>query len=115
MSAEKVASCIKYKKTFDTNDMETAKIEHDDRKKACPIFKAEFGVEGLFHVYDKYMKIGRKLGFNGVAYWDNFDEVLDTEAEQKWEALANAVAVNRRTEARFRETFASFLQLYTST
>lgn len=63
----KTVPCINYEQKYDFSLMETVKISKDvngiTRKREVPIFTAKYGVEGLFHVIDKFNKASTKLGF----------------------------------------------------
>lgn len=112
-----IEPCVKYDYPHDFKDMDTVKLERTansvTRKKTVPIFTAKFGVEGLFHVIDKFMRAAEKLQLvNPGDYWAEFDEVLDTTAEQKWSSLINPIAPQQRTQARFERTLKEFVMSY---
>jgi len=97
--------CIVHKESFHPVDLTTVKIKTIvagvTRSKKVPVFKSATGVEGLFHVIDKFIKAGERLAFNSREHWDAFEDVLDTTAESKWSNIIHGVAVVQQMRARF--------------
>ena len=117
MTDPSIEACVKYESTLDVTKMETAKIEFVTaagpvRSKKTPVFAAKHGVEGLYHVIDRYMKNGTKIGYTIADKWDNFDEVLDQEALSKWETQVQGIAPQARTNARFEQELVTFVAEY---
>ena len=91
--------CIKYEDVLDASKMEEVKIETTDqngrvRSKKVPVFTAKVGVEGLFHVIDKYNRMADRLALTVAERWDQFDDVLDQVAERKWAAQTSNLTAN---------------------
>lgn len=84
--------CVEYKSKFDVTKMEQAKLELNARSKKVPIFSAKHGVEGLFHVIDQFQKAARRLAFQPADLWDQFEDVLDTTAANKWNNQIQGIA-----------------------
>ena len=68
MTDPSIEACVKYESTLDVTTMELAKIEivtaaDRIRSKKTPVFSAKHGVEGLFHVIDRFIKNGEKIGY----------------------------------------------------
>jgi hypothetical protein len=97
--------------------MEEVKIEistaagHIHSRKTS-VFTEKSGVEGFLHVLDKFLKVGNRLVFQVADYWDQFGEVLDTMAEDKWMSLIINIAVPARKMARWITTVNALLQIY---
>ena len=112
-----IEACVKYESTLDVTKMEIAKIEfvtaaNTVRSKKTPIFAAKHGVEGLYHVIDKFNKNADKLGYAIGDKWANFDEVLDQEALSKWENQIQNIAPQARTAARYEQELGIFVGEY---
>ena len=117
MTDPSIEACVKYESTLDVTKMEIAKIEFVNaadrvRSKKTPIFAAKHGVEGLYHVIDKYTKNGDKLGYAIGDKWANFDEALDQEALSKWENQIQNIAPQAKTEVRFQQELDVFVGEY---
>lgn len=113
----KVIPCIQYESKLNLDEMPTTKLEklgNDNvhRKRSVPVFSAKYGVEGLFHVIDKFEKAAAKLQFLVADYWNEFDEVLDSTAENKWANLIAPIVPNQRTMARFNTILQEFVTHY---
>ena len=80
--------CIKYEPTFKHEDLEKVSLmqRYDDgtKKKNCPTFTGEHGIESLLYVEDRYRGVCRQLEFtDGDEIFDNFEEVVLETAEEK--------------------------------
>ena len=108
--------CIEYGDTLDVTEMDHVKIETvvggAVRKKVVPVFTAKYGVEGLFHVIDKFVKASAWLHLAPAEKWDQGEECLDTVAESKWTNLIQGIANNAKTAARLTREIANFVALY---
>ena len=109
--------CIKYEDEFSPSKLETVKIEKVDqngqvRTKKVPVFTAKVGVEGLFHVIDKYKRMADRLALTVAEKWDQFDDVLDQVSEKKWDSQTKNIAANQRTNNRFDTEIEEFIQSY---
>ena len=108
--------CIEYERKFEVSELETVKLEREvngvNRRRVVPIFTASIGVEGLFHVVEKFKKAAEKLGFLVSDLWNEFDEVLDSVAEKKWEQQIRGIRRNDRTQARFEQEVTNFVAHY---
>ena len=72
------------------------------KKKKCPIFSGEYGIEALLFVEDRFNSICRQLQFtDGSELFDNFEESVSNKAESKWEVLTRNIPANLRTPQRF--------------
>jgi hypothetical protein len=73
------------------------------RSKKVPVFTASKGVEGLFHVVNKFNKAAARLQFQVGDYWDPFEDVLDSTAENKRTNQVAWIAAAARTLNQFYE------------
>ena len=106
--------CITYDEKFDPAELTQVKLELGGSSRKVPVFKASTGVEGLFHVIDKFMKAGTRLNFQAADWWDQFEDVLDAVAENKWTNLIQGIPNGQKTRNRFvRETTENFVAQYT--
>ena len=105
--------CVEYDRKFEISDLETVKLEKQvngaNRRREVPIFTASVGIEGLFHVVDKFQKAAVKLEYNVSDYWNEFDEVLDSVAEKKWNQQVANIAAREKTQARFEQELTTFI------
>ena len=108
--------CIEFEPKFERSKLEKVKLrqDYDDdshREKKCPMFTNE-GIEGLLYVEDHYRKVGRLLGFIDEQWFDQWEEVLNDNAEEKWETQTSSIAVADRTEVRFNIEVQNFYRKY---
>jgi hypothetical protein len=112
----KYIPCVKYGYELKTGEMDSVKLEKitqgATRKRTVPVFSAKYGVAGLFHVIDKFNRASDKLGFTVAEKWNEFEEVLDDTAEQKWINHVNPIAANQRTAQRFEQCLLEFVHSY---
>ena len=110
--------CIKFESSFDHSKLEKAQFTqtYDDgssKKKKCPIFNGDNGIEALLYVEDRFNSICRQLQYtDGDELFDNFAEVVAGKAEDKWETLTVNIAPQDRTPQRFREVMDTFYLSY---
>ena len=108
--------CIEYGDKLDVTEMDHVKVETviggNLRKKTVPVFTAKYGVEGLFHVIDRFTKTAERLQLTAAERWDQWEECLDTVAESKWTNLTHGIANNHRTIPRLDRKIANFVSLY---
>jgi hypothetical protein len=88
-------------------------VNNVTRSKKFPIFSAKMGIEGLIYVIDKFKKHSANLNFDAADKWNNFDEVLDTVAESKWETQVANIAPQARNNNRFNAELDVFIQSHT--
>lgn len=97
--------CILCASRVDASSMEQAKLElvvaGTVRTRKAPVFSTPQGVEGLFHVINKFLKAASKPQCSAADKWDAFEEVLDTTAESKWMNLIGALTQAQKSNARF--------------
>ena len=98
--------CMQYKPTFEHEKLEkVALIQVYDgmtKKKKCPTFTGEFGIESLLYVEDRYRAVSRQLDYTtGAELFDNFEEVVLNTAEEKWMNLVQNLTPAEKTPARF--------------
>ena len=109
----KAKPCIVYEEKFDPSSLTQVKLEHNGNTRKVPVFKASAGVEGLFHVIDKFLKAATRLNFQAAELWDQFEDVLDTVAENKWTNLIQNIGGGARNRNRFlREVTVNFVAQY---
>jgi len=75
--------CIKYEDELKVTEMETIKLQKGTKGRKAPVFQAKDGVEGLFHVIDKFLKAAARMAFTTSDYWDQFKDVLEMAKEDK--------------------------------
>ena len=101
--------CIKFESSFDHSKLEKAQFTqtYDDgstKKKKCPIFNGDDGIDALLYVEDRFNSICRQLQYkDGDELFDNSAEVVAGKAEDNWEILTVNIAHQNRTPQRFRE------------
>ncbi|CAB9512510.1 hypothetical protein SEMRO_540_G162910.1 [Seminavis robusta] len=110
----KIKPCIVYAEEFDPSNCVQYKLENaaGDRSKKVPIFTASYGVEGLFHVVDRFNKAAERMNFAIGDKWSTFEDVLDSVAQRKWNNLVQNIAAGARTNARFDQEIANFVHQY---
>ena len=110
--------CIVYSSKFDSSKLEKAQLSQtwDDgttKKKKCPIFSGEHGIEALLYVEDRFNSICRQLEFTtGEELFDAFEEIVSNQAEQRWETLTGQLTAQQKTNARFRQEMDNFYLSY---
>ena len=79
------------------------------KKKKCPIFSGEYGIEELLFVEDQFNSICCQSQFtHGFGLFDNFEELVSNKAESKREVLTRNIPANLRTPQRFRQAMDDF-------
>ena len=110
--------CILYESKFEHSKMEKAQLQQvfDDgstKKKRCPIFTGEHGIEALLYTEDRFNSICRQLEFtDGAELFDTFEEVVANKAEDRWETLTGNLTAQEKTPARFRQALDDFYLSY---
>ena len=108
--------CIMCKNELDPSVMTMVKVETiiagTVRSNKIPVFSGSHGVEGLFYVIDQFMKATGRLQFTPTDLWDQFEEVLDSVAEQKWANLIQPIANAARNWNRFNRAVSDFVALH---
>ena len=87
---------MQYKPTFEHEKLEKVTLiqVYDDmtKKKNCPIFTGEFGIESLLYVEDHYHAVSRELEYTtGEELFDNSEEVVLNTTEEKWTNLVQNI------------------------
>ena len=78
--------------------------DHHTIKKDNYIFDGKGGVEALLFVTEQFRKNARKLQYEeGWELFDNYEEVLQGTALDKWEQITNDIDPDDRTPERFNE------------
>ena len=108
--------CVKYESNFEPTNLTTVKIDETDaagntRSKKFPQWMPKHGVEGLFHVIDHFNENGRKLGFVVADHWNNFDEILETVSEAKWDNQIAGIANDQCTDPQFEREMSWKIQI----
>ena len=93
-------------------EMETIKLQKGTKGRKAPVFQAKDGVEGLFHVIDKFLKAAACMAFTKLVYWDQFEDVLEMAKEDKWMNLITPIADADRDVAQFDMELDNFVALY---
>ena len=87
--------------------METINIDRKTngtvRSKKVPVFSSKFGVKGIFHVIDN---------FQIVNLWGQFEDVLDTVTEHKWDNLMTNISDKAHNSDQLYTIFKDFVHLY---
>ena len=117
MTDPSIETCIKYESIIDVKKMELVKIEkvtaaRSVRSKKFPVFSAKHGVEGLYHVTDRYLKSAEELEYGAVDKWNSFDEVLDTVAQSKWGIIIANITPNLKTNQHFETEWSQLVETY---
>eukprot|EP00957_Ditylum_brightwellii_P052289 3965751-Ditylum_brightwellii.AAC.1 len=98
--------------------MEKVKLiqSYDDgttRTKKCSVFSGTEGIEGLLYVEERFRSVTKQLTYNdGPSLFNNFEEVLQDTAKDKWENLASQVAEADRDVPCFNEEIKKFYLSY---
>ena len=93
--------CIKYEPTFKHEDLEKVSLmqRYDDstKKKNCPTFTGEYGIESSLFVEDRYRAVCRQLEFtDGDELFDNFEKGVLNTAEERWTNLVQNLTVAQK-------------------
>jgi hypothetical protein len=95
--------CVEHKSNFVKLELELMKLRqnHDDgTRHECktPVFNGEGTIECFFHVEERFRHHAAKLEWTaGPEMFDNFEEVLQDTALEKWETrIANVAPADRR-------------------
>lgn len=108
--------CVLYESKFKVSDLDTQKIENvvnrTVRNKKIPVFSSVHGIEGLFHVIDKFNKAATRLQLQDQTKWDTFEDALDRVAESKWENQISNIADVDKTDQRFDVEIQKFVKSY---
>lgn len=108
--------CVLYESKFKVTELDTQKVENvvnrTVRSKKCPVFSSVHGIEGLFHVVDKFKRAASRLNLQDENLWDAFEDVLDTVAKSKWDNLIKNIADADKTDQRFDEEIKAFVKSY---
>jgi hypothetical protein len=112
------APCIEYKSSFVKSDLELIKLNqnYDDgqsRSYKTPVFNGEGAVECFFYVEERFRHYAAKLEWTtGPEMFDNFEEVLQDTALEKWETRIGNIAPVDRTMGRFDQAIGEYLLEY---
>eukprot|EP00957_Ditylum_brightwellii_P019401 1463699-Ditylum_brightwellii.AAC.1 len=110
--------CIEYESTFQHSKLEQVKLTQSYTDgtlmtKKCPIFTGEEGIERLLYVEERFRKIAKQLEFTtGPELFNNFEEVLTDNAEEKWENVVSNIAEADCDEACFNEAMEAYYLKY---
>ena len=111
-----ITPCMKYEDELDVTALEVVKVEciHNGitRSRKVPVFSPKHGIEALFHVVDKFVKARERLSFEIEDYWNQFEDVLDTVAESKWENQVCVISPRARKRERFKIEVDEFIASY---
>ena len=108
--------CIEYDCKFERSKLERIKLrqDYDDdshREKKALVFTNE-GIEGLFYVEDAFRKVARQLAFEDLQLFDQWEEVLQDNASEKWDTQTAAIPEANKTTARFNMEMSAFYLKY---
>ena len=110
--------CIEYESKFEHDKLKETQltqtyVDGTTKKKKCPVFSGEYGIEALLFVEDRFNSICHQLEFtDGAELFDNFEELVSNKAESKWEVLTRNIPANLRTPQRFRQAMDDFYLSY---
>ena len=83
------------------------------KKKKFPVCTGEYGIEQLLYVEERFRKISRQLDYTTAEeLFDNFEEVVMNNAEDKWENVVSGIPNNQRTIARFDQAIKQYYLHY---
>jgi hypothetical protein len=105
------APCVECKSNSVKSDLETVKLRQnydDGTHQECkaPVFNGDGNVECLFYVEERFRHYADKLGWTaGPEMFDNFEEILQDTALEKWETRTQNIAQADQTMARFTQAF----------
>jgi hypothetical protein len=105
------APCVEHKSSFVKSDLETVKLRqnYDDgtcRECKAPVFNGDGNIECSFCVEERFRHCADKLGWTtGPEMFDDFEEILQDTALEKWETRTQNVAQADQTMARFTQAF----------
>ena len=100
-------ACIEYETKFEHDKLERVTLQQNyedgsNKKKKCPAFNGDYGIEALLFVKDRFDSICRQLEFTtGEELFDNFEEVLTGKAQDKWYSLTGQLGAAQRTVPEF--------------
>ena len=88
--AEEDETPIKYKRSFDLEDLHHIKIKHigpggESLSKECAKFTS--GLEQLLYALRDYELVSSQLGFDVIQKFDRFEEILGQNASLKWRRM----------------------------
>ena len=109
--------CIKYKSSFEHNKLEQVTLvqtyQDSTKKKKCPVFTGEFGIEQLLYVEERFRKVCRQLDYTTAdELFDSFEEVVMNNAEDKWENVTSRIQNNQRTVPIFNQVIQQYYLHY---
>ena len=98
--------CMKYESSFKHDEVEKITLIQtyvdSTKKKKCPVFSGEHGIESLLYVEDRFSSISRQLEYTtGAELFNNFEELMVNNAEERWENIVAPIAEPQRTPIRF--------------
>ena len=83
------------------------------KKKNCPTFTGEHGIESLLYVEDRFRAVSRQLEYNtGEELFDNFEEIVMNTAEEKWMNLTQHLQPAQKTPQQFDSSLEEFYLRY---
>lgn len=82
------------------------------QKRTTPVFSAKYDMVGLYHMIDKYKTAAVKLGPTVAKRWNEFEEVLDDMAEQKWDNWITNIPNAQKTQEKFDCALSDFVVGY---
>ena len=108
---------IKYKSSFEHDKLEQVTLvqvyQDSTKKKKCPVFTGEFGIEQLLYVEERFRKISRQLDYTTPnELFDNFEEIVMNNAKDKWENGTSGISNNQRTIALFDQLMQQYYLQY---
>ena len=98
---------MEYETKFEHDKLERVTLQqnYDDgtyKKKKCPAFSGEYGIEALLFVKDRFDSICRQLEFTtGEELFDNFEKILTGKTQDKWYSLTGQLVAAQRTVPEF--------------
>ena len=76
-------------------------------------FNSLFGIKELLHVIDTYNQTCTRLNLQVAEKWSYFEDVLDTNAKNRWKQQIESIAANQKTNPRFLTEQEKFIHSYT--
>jgi hypothetical protein len=112
------APCIEYKSSFVKSELGSVKLKqnYDDgtrREYKTPVFDGEGTIECFFYVEERFRHYATKLDWTtGPEMFDNFEEILQDTALEKWETRMQNIAPIDQTIERFNQAIEEYLLEY---